>query len=99
MRMTLDKLIAELCGLRASGVPGDVEVSLAFLPVEGGHREPGTFGIPFVVDPVADDKDTVLAVHLTENLGEEIDHGLRRPHNGIQTARKERDRGSNPGIW
>ena len=67
MKTTLDELIAKLVDLRASGVPGDVEVSLAFLPIEGGHREPGAFGIPFVVDPVIDDKDTVFAVHLTEN--------------------------------
>ena len=67
MKTTLDKLIAELCGLRASGVSGDVEVSLAFLPTEGGHREPGGFGIPFVVDPITDGNAAVFAVHLMEN--------------------------------
>lgn len=42
------------------------EISLRFLPVEGGHRGPDVADVPFSVDLVDDGADKVLCVYLTE---------------------------------
>ena len=49
-----------------AGIDRDIEISLSFLPVEGGHRGPNVFGVPFIVDPVMDDAGKIITVHLTE---------------------------------
>ena len=47
----------------------DLEINLAFLPIEGGHRGPGAINVPFtveVVEVVEDDGDRPILVHLLE---------------------------------
>lgn len=43
-----------------------MEVSLSFLPVEGGHHGPGMFDIPFSVNLNEDDFGKVVHVSLIE---------------------------------
>ena len=43
-----------------------LEINLAFLPIEGGHRGPGAINVPFTVEVVEDDGDRPILVHLLE---------------------------------
>lgn len=50
-----------------SGIDRNVEISLSFLPIEGGHRGPNAANVPFRVDPVEDADGKMVFVHLTES--------------------------------
>ena len=49
-----------------AGIDRDIEISLSFLSVEGGHHGPNVFDVPFIVVPVKDDAGRIISVYLTE---------------------------------
>jgi hypothetical protein len=50
-----------------AGIDRDIEISLSFLPVEGGHRGADALNVPFIVWPVEDPNEKIIAVRLIEN--------------------------------